>query len=157
MNRPTGVTVIAVLDFVAAGLEVLCAILMFLGGAFLGTILGSMAGRTGSGAAGAGAGAVIGAALGVFCLVFAAISGTVGFGLWNLKEWGRILQIIFAAIGALFQVLGLLGAMIHFRMGAMLWNVIWLAFHAWVIFYLVQPQIKAAFAPRAAFQPAVGD
>ncbi len=154
MNRPTGVTVIAILDFIAAGFEVLCAIGMFVGGAFIGGILASMAGRTGG--TGAGVGAVIGAALGVVFLVFASISGLVGFGLWSLKEWGRILQIIFSAIGALFQVLGLLGSMVHFRVGSMLWNLIWLAFHAWVIFYLVQPEVKTAFAPRAAYQAAPG-
>lgn len=156
MNRPTGVSVLAVLNFIGAGLEIICALLMFVGGAFLGTILSQMAANSGR-AAGAGIGAAIGIAFGVVFIVMAAVSAIVGFGLWNLKEWGRIIQLVIAGLGALIQALGLLGSLARFRMGAILWNLVWLAFDAWIIFYLVQPQIKAAFAQRPPMQAAAGD
>ncbi len=145
MNRPTGVAVLAILDFVAAGFCVLLTLGAFLGGAIFGAFLARMAGRP---ELGAGAGILVGAVLGVMFLIGAAIAGVIGFGMWNLKEWGRILQIVFAALGALFRMLVLLTAMTHFRIFGMLWNLIWLAFNAWIIYYLVQPQIKAAFAAQ---------
>lgn len=157
MNRPTGVTVIAVLNFIGAGICILAAIGMFVGGAFLATALASMAGRSGGGAAGAGVGVAIGAIAGVFCLFMALVAGVVGFGLWGLKEWGRILQIIFSAIGALLQAFGLLGSLVRFHFGGVLWNLMWLGVDAWIIFYLIQPQIKAAFAQGQTMQAAAGD
>jgi hypothetical protein len=156
MNRPTGVTVLAVLNFIGAGLEIICALLMFVGGAFLGTFLSQMAANSGR-AAGAGIGAAIGIAFGIVFIVMAAISAIVGFGLWNLKEWGRIVEIVIGSLGALIQAIGLLGSLSHFRMGAILWNLTWLAFDAWIIFYLVQPHVKAAFAQRPSMQAAAGD
>lgn len=156
MNRPTGVTVLAVLDFIGATIEVLGAVGMFIGGAFLGAILSRVAARSGSAAIGAGAGAAFGIAFGVAFLFMAFISGAVGFGMWNLKEWGRILQIVFAGIGAAFQALGFLVSLIHPRVGAMLWNLIWLSFNAWIIYYLIQPQVKAAFAQQGPIQQAPG-
>lgn len=156
MNRPTGVTVLAVLDFIGAGIEVLGAIGMFIGGAFLGTILARVAARSGGAALGAGAGAVIGAVIGVVFLFMAFLSGAVGFGMWNLKDWGRILQIVFAGIGAAFQALGFLASLFHPRVGAMLWHLIWLSFNAWIIYYLIQPQVKAAFAQPGPMQQAAG-
>ena len=152
MNRPTGVTVLAVLDFLGTGLGVLCAIVSFVGGAFLGSFLAKVASQSGNAAAGAGAGALIGGVLGVMFLFMAMICGVIGFGMWNLKEWGRILQIVFAGIGALFQALGLLVALTHFRVGRMLWNVVWLAVNGWIIFYLIQPQVKAAFGQQNSMQ-----
>lgn len=157
MNRPTGVTILAVLDFIGAGFGVLGALMGFVGGAFLATFLSRMAARSGGAAAGAGFGAALGIAFGIVFLFCAAMAAVIGYGLWSLKEWGRILQIVFAGIGALLQVLGVLGALVRFHMGALLWNLIWLGINAWIIFYLVQPQIKAAFAQRSPMQAATGD
>jgi hypothetical protein len=89
-------------------------------------------------------------------LFIAFISGAVGFGMRNLKVWGRILQIVFAGFGATFQVLGLLISLIHARVGAMLWNLIWLSFIVWIINYLIQPRGKAAFAQPGPMQQAFG-
>lgn len=157
MNRPTGVTVLAVLNFIGAGLEVICAIVAFLGGAFLATYFANMAARSGGGTTGAGLGAAIGVAFGVVFLIMAAISATVGYGMWNLKEWARILQLIFSALAALGQAVGVLRSLFHFAMGGLLLHLIILGINAWIIFYLIQPHVKAAFAQGPAMQTAAGD
>lgn len=150
MNRPTGVTVLAILAFIGTALMVLVAIMAFLGGAFIGTIVGSAAHQAGAGAAGAGFGAVIGAAIGVGFLIGAALYAACGYGLWNLKEWGRMLTIILSAIGVVFGALSLLLSMAHFHIFAMFFTLVRVAIGVIIIWYLSQPQVKAAFATAVA-------
>lgn len=151
MNRPTGVTVLAVLLFLGTALLVLLGIGTFLGGAFIGSMVGAAAHRAGGGAAGAGFGAVIGAAIGVFLLIGAALNAICGYGLWNLKEWGRMLTIVLSAIGVVLALLNMLFAMMHFHIFGVFFILVRIAFGGLVIWYLSQPQVKAAFSTPQAY------
>lgn len=139
MGRPTGVTVIAVIDFIIAGLCVLGGLGMMLGGGFLASIIGQQQG------AGAGVFAAIGAAAGIFFLVGAAIAALLGWGLLKLKEWARIVTIVFAALGAVGSLFGLLAVMGHFAAIGIFWVLCRLALNCWIVWYLLQPHVKAAF------------
>lgn len=141
MVRPTGVTVIAVLAFIGAGLLTILGILAFVGGAFIGAMIGSGVQAQGSGPAGAGLGAMIGGVIGVFFLIFAAVQLTCGVGLWKLKEWGRLLTIIVSAIGIVLALFNLM----HFHVFALFFVMIRIAIGGLIIWYLSQPQVKAAF------------
>jgi len=145
MNRPTGVTVIAILDFIGAAFCLLGGIGMILGGGFIATML-SQQGQGSAGAAGILAG--LGAAAGVFIIIIGGVSALVGFGLWKLKEWARIVTIVFAGISGAFQLLGILGTLAHFNVLALMWGVFWLAIDALIIWYLLKPEVKAAFRQR---------
>ena len=140
MGRPTGVTVIAVLDFIGAGLCVLAGVGMMLGGGFLATMMSQQ-----SGAAGAGLMGAIGAAAGVFLLVCAAIGALIGWGMLKLKEWARIVTIVLAALGAVGAVLGLFAVLAHFVAFGVFWALVRLAINGLIIWYLLQPEVKAAF------------
>jgi hypothetical protein len=60
--------------------------------------------------------------------------------LFQLKEWARIVVIVFAAIGLLF------GMASFFLPGMFLFGkLIRLAVNALIIWYLMQPPVKAAF------------
>jgi hypothetical protein len=144
MNRPTGVTVIAILCFIGTAFLVIFGILAFLGGAFIGAMIGSAAQvhGSGTGAAGAGLGAFIGAIVGVVFLVIAALQLTCGIGLWKLREWGRMLTIVLSAIGAVLAFFNLL----HFHPVTMVFVVVRIAISALIIWYLSQPHVRAAFA-----------
>ena len=146
MNRPTGVTVLAILAFIGCGLLVLLAVGSFLGGAFLGSMIGASARQAGAGAAGAGVGAAIGAIFGVGLLIGGVLNFVCGFGLWNLKEWGRMLTIILSAIGLVFAVLSLFVSMLHFHIIGIFFLLVRIGIGALIIWYLSQPQVKAAFA-----------
>jgi len=139
MGRPTGVTIIAVLDFIAAAFCVLGGLGVMLGGGFVASMMGQQSG------AGAGVLAAIGAAAGVFLLVCAAVAVLLGWGLLKLKEWARIVTIVLAAIGALFSLIGLVGVLGHFAMVAVVFVLVRLAINGLIIWYLVQPHVKAAF------------
>jgi hypothetical protein len=145
MNRPTGVTVLAILLFLGTALLLLLGVGSFVGGAFIGSMIGASA-KAGSGAAGAGLGAAIGAVVGVFFLIGAALNAVCGYGLWNLKEWGRMLTIVLTAIGIALAVINMAVAMMHFHIFGVFFVLIRIAIGGLVIWYLSQPQVKAAFA-----------
>src|SRR5262252_58582 len=100
MNRPGGVTVIAILDFIGAALCLLMGILSVVGAGA--GIMGAL-GQGGHGAAAAGGVmAVVAGFFTVFAFVGAAISALLGWGLWKLKNWARLITIVFAVMGVLF-------------------------------------------------------
>jgi hypothetical protein len=137
MERPTGVTILAVLGFIGAGMLVLAAILMFIGGA----ILSNMA----SYPMFAMLGGIGGAIVGVVFLGFAALYVVTALGLLKLQNWARVLVIVLLGIGVCFYALGLLGALIHFRIFLLIWRAIFAAIDIWIILYLLKPQVKQAF------------
>lgn len=143
MGRPTGVTILAILNFIGAAFCLLFGIAMIVGGGFIATMLSQ-----GQGAAGAGILAGLGAAAGVVIIVCGGVSALIGFGLWKLKGWARIVSIVLFAISAVMQLLGLLGSLAHFNLFAVVWTVFWIAVDAFVIWYLLKPEVKAAFQQR---------
>ena len=145
MGRPVGVTILAILNFISAAFCVLGGIVMILGGGFIATML-SQQGQGSAGAAGILAG--LGAAAGIFIIIMGGVSALVGFGLWKLKGWARIVSIVLFAMSAAAQLLGILGTLAHFNVIALIWSAFWLAVDAFVIWYLLKPEVKAAFQPR---------
>src|SRR5690348_10520809 len=79
MGRPTGVTVIAVLDFLGTGFCLLIGLLMILGGGFLASWINQQGGQGSAGAAGIMAG--LGAAAGVFIIIIGGVCAVLGIGL----------------------------------------------------------------------------
>ena len=142
MGRPVGVTILAILNFIGAAICLLGGIGMILGGGFIATML-SQQGQGSAGAAGILAG--LGAAAGVFIIIMGGVSALVGFGMWKLKGWARIVSIVLFAISAVMQLLGLLGSLAHFNVFAVVWSLFWVAVDAFVIWYLLKPEVKAAF------------
>jgi hypothetical protein len=118
---------------------------MILGGGFIATML-SQQGQGSAGAAGILAG--LGAAAGIFIIIMGGVSALVGFGLWKLKGWARIVSIVLFAMSAAVQLLGILGTLAHFNLFALVWGSFWVAVDAFVIWYLLKPEVKAAFQPR---------
>ena len=148
MGRPTGVTVLAILNFIGAAFCLLGGLGMMLGGGFMATIMSQQRGQGNAEAAGILAG--LGAVAGVFIIIVGGLCALVGFGLWKLKGWARIVSIVLTAISGAFQLLGLLGSFAHFNLFAVLWSVFWIAIDALIIWYLLKPEVKAAFqAPQA--------
>jgi hypothetical protein len=144
MGRPVGVTILAILNFIGAAFCLLGGIGMILGGGFVASMLSQ-----GQGAGAAGILAGLGAAAGVFIIIIGGVSALVGFGLWKLKGWARIVSIVLYGISAALQLLGLLGSLAHFNAFAVIWSVFWIAIDSWIIWYLLKPEIKAAFRPPA--------
>ena len=93
--------------------------------------------------------------LGIVLLVFAAIAAVTGWGLWSLKEWARVTQIVLAALGILRTFFSIMSVFTHGHVFGIPFSLLWLAYYGWVIYYLIQPEVKAAFGQKqvAAYVP----
>jgi hypothetical protein len=120
-----GVSILAILDFIGAGLMALCGATFLIGiGGF------AHAPRFAS----------LGTAGGVACLLLAALPALVGWGLWKLQNWARALTMAFAALGILGALFGFLSP--DLRLAALLP----LLMNGIVAAYLMRTEVRAAFA-----------
>src|SRR3990167_7256787 len=140
MDRPTGVTILAVLNFIGAAFYILLALGFMLGMGLLGGMMGQAGGEGSAGAMGMLMG--LGVVAGVILLIFALIAILLGWGMWKLKNWARIITIVLCALGALagVAIAAMAGQMISAG-----FNLVFLLIYAWIIWYLLRPHVKEAF------------
>ncbi|MGH9777661.1 MAG: hypothetical protein ACRD5I_04550 [Candidatus Acidiferrales bacterium] len=140
MDRPTGVTILAILEFLGAGLFILLGLLFLVGF----SLLGGAAGQAGEGS-GMAVLMGLGAVAGVVFLALALIPLAIGIGLWKLKNWARILVIVFSILGVLSN---LAGAAIPLMTGdpvSAVSSVIGLGVNGLILWYMFQPHVREAF------------
>lgn len=126
-QRPTGVTILAVLAIIGGFLG-LCGSLTLFGVGGLGMVAGEIS---------AGASAALFGGLG---LLSALLSLIFGFGAWTLKPWAWILGIIGAGISIASNLLSLVTGNSNL-FAALLGLVI----PGVILWYLFRPEIKAVF------------
>jgi heme/copper-type cytochrome/quinol oxidase subunit 4 len=124
-QTPTGIKVISGFLFFIAAVGV---------GLFILGIIGIILGRSL---------ALFTIAAGVIATVLAV---TMGVGLWHRKNWARILVLIFAVIQVAGQLLHVVWLTASNNPLAMVGGRVWLVIWAVTIAYLLQPNIKLAFA-----------
>lgn len=137
MERPVGVTILGVLGLIGAGMLVVAAFGVLLGGA----MISNMAARPGVGMA-AGIGWAV---FGVMFLGLAVLYVVSAIGLLKLQNWARVLVIVLCGLGVLFNGLGVLTALIHLHVVIVLVRAIVLAVFVWIALYLLKPHVKQAF------------
>ncbi len=115
--RPTGVTILAILEFIGGifgliggGLSMMLAMVAMQYDPSLGTVLLIFA---------------------LIPLLIGIIDFIIGWGLWTLKSWAWLLALIFGIIGLIFGIIGL--------------NIIGIIINLIIVLYLWQPDVKAAF------------
>lgn len=147
MPRPAGITLISLLYFFVALLLVVCAA-VFMGMMGIAAV-GERAHQLGP----FSVLARLGALAGVVCLVIALMMGLVGWGLWALKEWARIVALVLSGLGLLGGVAGFLLALLVrspmlpvLGMVGAAFALVRIAINALILWYLLQPQVKHAFA-----------
>lgn len=119
-SRPTGVTILAVLEFIVG-------IFALLGGT------GALVGSAFAGVFGYGALTGLLAALGVFLLLTGILALIVGWGMWTGKGWAWAVGLVLAAIGIVSSLVSLPGSIISIVIDLL------------IIYYLTRPHIKAYF------------
>ena len=136
-NRPTGVTVLAVLE-VLLGLGSLgVGFILAVMSAFLGSLLGSVEvsgnGTTISAGLFGGLFAAVGAIIGGIIIVIGLANFAIAYGLLKGLGWAWILSLIFAIISIIFGIL-------MFPIG-----LVAIIFDALIIFYLTRSNVKEFF------------
>lgn len=123
-SMPLGVKIIAVLEYIVAGIALLFAILAFVGASFVDSLL-----QSANVPVPAGAGAAVAVVMGVFLLILSVLAYFIGRGLWRGQQWARVLIIIFSVLGFLggiFSLIqgnlgGLFNIIIYGIIGGYLW------------------------------------
>jgi hypothetical protein len=138
MERPTGVTILAVLYFIGTAFLGLCGILFIVGGSMLSGL--AQSGGPGSAILAAG-----GAVVGAIFLVLALLELAIGIGFIKLQNWARVVAIVFTGIAVLFGVLGVFSLLAHVMVFALMIRFIVLALQIWILVYLFKPHVKQAF------------
>jgi hypothetical protein len=136
MERPTGVTILAVLGFAGAAFALMAGMMIFVGGAMVSRMANAPVGML----AGVG-GAILATGFVIFTVFYIIIS----IGLLKLQNWARIILIVLLFLGLLSSALGLLFALSHFHVFLLFWRAIIAALQVWILWYLFQPNIKQAF------------
>jgi hypothetical protein len=154
MNRPRGVTVIVVFDFLSAVLHIASifgvAYLILLALFFMGASRQSFPE------------APYWWKISLPFSILAAMNVLIGSGLWRLKEWGRTAQIVLAALNITVSIplLGILGITRHgtivgggttYLLGTLV--VIHTCVEAAIFWYLRKPPVRAAFQQQAHRRP----
>ena len=139
MERPTGVTILAVLYFLGAAFFSLCGILFIVGGSLLSGLA-----HSGGGPASA-LFAMGGAVVGAIMLAIGVLDLAIGIGFIKLQNWARVLAIIFLGIVILFGILGVFSMLAHLMMVVLVFRLIVLAIEVWILIYLFKPHVKQAF------------
>lgn len=137
MERPAGVTILAVLAFFLAGFLVLAGLGALLGGA----VLSHMAASGGLKML-AGVGAAI---LGAIFLGFAVIYIVDAIGLLKMANWARILTIILVALSLFHSAFRLFRSLVHLHPIAVFFTLVIAAIDVWILVYLFKPEVKQAF------------
>jgi len=139
MQRPTGVTILAVLAFIAGVFLVVAALLSLLGGALVSTLGSSHMGLI------AGLGAAV---VAIFFLLLAVLEVVIGVGLLKLRNWARIVTIVLVGLSLLGSVGSIFSPFAHMHVFLLIFLIRRLAFAAidvWILWYLFQPHVKQAF------------
>lgn len=133
MARPTGATVISVIDGILAAFLFLGA----LAAIGLGTMAGGLVGSSG-GTDAAGVGAVLagfGFIAGIIFLLVGLLYLAIAYGVWKGRSWAWMLGLVVSIIAIVFGVLGL-------SSGVNVGSIISLALPIIVVYFLWQPEVK---------------
>jgi hypothetical protein len=124
-ERPTGITILAILAAIGGVFGIFGGLTIMLGGAALGVAAGN--------AAFAGLAGIFGALTVIIAIGYLAFA----WGAWGLRPWAWTLGVGLAAVSIVLNLFQLIGG----NWGA----IVSLAIAAAIAYYLFQPEIQAAF------------
>jgi hypothetical protein len=146
--RPTGVVLIALYHFAGTLILITMAIAAVLGGDMLGSVFGGM---NDAPIRGMKLGFALVILSDAFLLLSAVVSAMAGYGMWTLREWGRITAIGLAVLSLLFSLYALLIMGMHFIFGFGIYRLFRIVVSVMILWYLFKPETKALFHRTTSF------
>lgn len=140
MQRPTGVTILAVLAFVAAGLWLTLSLLYLVA-----AVMPSRASAMSTGIEDK----LIITYIVALPLAPSALCFMTGVGLWKLRKWGRVLAILLVGLSFMGYAIALAKPFrptdLFLGLSLLLTGLIYTAIDAGILIYLFRPHVKQAF------------
>jgi hypothetical protein len=133
-QRPTGITILAILGIIGGVLGILGGCGVVAGGA----LLGAAGAQAGVGDA-AGMGGLL-SVYGIVILLLAVADIVFGIGAWTLKPWAWMLGLVLQGISVVIALVSIVAGWSSFGS-----QIIGLAVNAVIIYYLMTPDVKKAF------------
>ena len=134
-NRPTGITLLAIVFFILGGLSLMWSLLVF-GFGGVSWLTGTIFDATGMQSFGSTS-----TWQGFLGLLSAAVQIVVGIGLLGLKPWAWILAFVGVAITVVQGIIGIFGGGFF----AICCGILGLLIPAGILFYLLRPDVRKAF------------
>jgi hypothetical protein len=131
MQRPTGVVVLAVLYWLSAACLIVVGCALAIGLAAFSHLAAGVPGVF----------AGVGMIGGIVLIGGGAMSGFLGYSLYQLQEWARVTTIVLVAIGFAGALFGFFHPIGIGRIS----SLVRMAIDAFIIWYLVQPTIVGIF------------
>jgi uncharacterized membrane protein (DUF2068 family) len=125
MQRPTGITVLAILAAIGGVFGILGGLALI----GVGTVVASSTGLGG-----------LAAILGLIALAYGILSLVLAYGFWTLQPWAWTLGVGLEVAGIVINVLQYIN-----NSSALGGTIFSIAINAIVLWYLYQPNVKAAF------------
>jgi len=132
-SRPTGVTILAVLQIIGGILSLIFGVSSLLFGGLM--VASDAAANTG---AEIDPGPILLVA-GLVAIVSGLIGLIAGYGLFTLKGWGWTLALVFSVLNIIRSLLGM------FQGGNVVGAIIGIVISGLIIYYLMTPTVKRAF------------
>jgi lysylphosphatidylglycerol synthetase-like protein (DUF2156 family) len=132
-QRPTGITVLALLNFIGGGLAILLGIVFIAAGPIMAQIASGLPPIF----------SVLVGALGIGFLIAGLIGLVVGWGLWTGKGWAWWLTVILEALGLLSGLAGIARGDPT--------SLIGLLIAALILWYMFKPHVKDFFGVKVSF------
>jgi hypothetical protein len=138
VERPAGVTAIAIAFFLAAAYLLVLGLIMLLDHGAISMILGSplLGGLELAGP--------------YMFLLMAAIGGLIGAGLLQLRNWARWMAIVAALAGIVGLMPDVSGAVVGFRAGKLAWSALGVIVRVMMLWYLYQAPVVDRFTRPSA-------
>jgi Predicted membrane protein (DUF2127) len=125
MQRPTGITVLAILAAIGGVFGILGGLALI----SVGTVVATSSGLGG-----------LAAVLGLIALAYGILSLVLAYGFWTLQPWAWTLGVGLEVAGIVINVLQYIN-----NSSALGGTIFSIAINAIVLWYLYQPNVKAAF------------